>query len=197
MYNLTEEVSRFIMEKNLPKYAILANAIREQIASGAFQAGDRLASENELSEKYGFSRQTVRQALGTLEREGILVRRRGSGTYIARGISSSAKSGTIGVITTYISDYIFPVITRGIEEVLSAHGYRLTLGVTKNRVETERQILQSMLENGVDGLIVEGTKTALPNPNISLYQKLESSNHVGRDAAAKRRFAEAMAQIAR
>ena len=174
MYNLTEEVSRFIMEKNLPKYAILANAIREQIASGAFQAGDRLASENELSEKYGFSRQTVRQALGTLEREGILVRRRGSGTYIARGISSSAKSGTIGVITTYISDYIFPVITRGIEEVLSAHGYRLTLGVTKNRVETERQILQSMLENGVDGLIVEGTKTALPNPNISLYQKLES-----------------------
>ena len=119
MYNLTEEVSRFIMEKNLPKYAILANAIREQIASGAFQAGDRLASENELSEKYGFSRQTVRQALGTLEREGILVRRRGSGTYIARGISSSAKSGTIGVITTYISDYIFPVITRGIEEVLS------------------------------------------------------------------------------
>ena len=30
-----------------------------------------------------------------------------------------------------------------------------------------------------------------------LYQKLESSNHVGRDAAAKRRFAEAMAQIAR
>lgn len=161
-------------EKTEAKYCILANTIRNRILSGEFHMGDRLASENELSAQFGFSRQTVRQALGILEQEGFLVRRRGSGTYIAKGTPTLPKSRTIGVITTYITDYIFPVITRGIEEVLSARGYHLHLGVTKNRVETERQLLQSMLENGVDGLIVEGTKTALPNPNISLYQKLES-----------------------
>lgn len=161
-------------EKAEAKYSILANTIRNRILSGEFRMGDRLASENELSAQFGFSRQTVRQALGILEQEGFVVRRRGSGTYIAKGTPSSQKSRTIGVITTYITDYIFPVITRGIEEVLSSHGYHLHLGVTKNRVETERQLLQSMLENGVDGLIVEGTKTALPNPNIALYQKLES-----------------------
>ncbi len=161
-------------EKTEAKYSILANAIRNRILSGEFHMGDRLASENELSAQFGFSRQTVRQALGILEQEGFVVRRRGSGTYIAKGTPSLQKSRTIGVITTYITDYIFPVITRGIEEVLSSRGYHLHLGVTKNRVETERQLLQSMMENGVDGLIVEGTKTALPNPNIALYQKLES-----------------------
>lgn len=162
------------MEKKEAKYNILASAIREQILNGSLKMGDKLTSENELSEEYGFSRQTVRQALGVLEQEGFLVRRRGSGTYVTKRTPMAQKSRTIGVITTYITDYIFPVIVRGIEEVLSANGYRLTLGVTKNRVETERQILQSMLENGVDGLIVEGTKTALPNPNIALYRKLES-----------------------
>lgn len=162
------------MKRREVKYSVLARAIREQIAAGTYKMGDRLPSENELSEEFNFSRQTVRQALGILEREGYLVRRRGSGTYVAKESPGLKKSRTIGVITTYITDYIFPVITRGIEEVLSYEGYRLTLGVTKNRVETEHQLLQSMLENGVDGLIVEGTKTALPNPNIALYRKLES-----------------------
>ena len=130
------------MEKKEAKYNILASAIREQILNGSLKMGDKLTSENELSEEYGFSRQTVRQALGVLEQEGFLVRRRGSGTYITKRTPMAQKSRTIGVITTYITDYIFPVIVRGIEEVLSANGYRLTLGVTKNRVETERQILQ-------------------------------------------------------
>ena len=50
----------------------------------------------------------------------------------------------------------------------------MSLGVTQNRVETEAQLLRSFIESGVDGLIVEGTKTALPNPNIELYNKLQN-----------------------
>ena len=99
-------------------------------------------SENQLSAAYGFSRQTVRQALGILEQEGVLVRRRGSGTYIAGG-RSTQRTRTIGLIATYITDYIFPAIIRGTEETLSAAGYHLSLGVTQNRVETEAQLLHS------------------------------------------------------
>ena len=161
------------MEKSKAKYSILVNTLREKIVSGAYQPGDKLSSENELSEEFGFSRQTVRQALGILEQEGLLVRRRGSGTYVAKTVSAP-KTCTIGVVATYITDYIFPVIIRGIEEVLSQHHCRLALGVTKNHVDTERQVLQSMIDSGVDGLIIEGTKTALPNPNIPLYRKLEN-----------------------
>lgn len=155
------------------KYQILVENIRREIHEGKYQTGDKLMSENQLSAQYGFSRQTVRQALGILEQEGVLIRRRGSGTYIARG-GQTRKTRTIGVITTYITDYIFPTIVRGIEEELTSSGYHLSLGVTRNRVETEAQLLRSFIESGVDGLIVEGTKTALPNPNIDLYSKLQS-----------------------
>lgn len=158
---------------NSPKYSILADAIRGKIQNGTYRDGDKLPSENELSEQYGYSRQTVRQAFGVLEEEGLLRRERGSGTYVHRKRKQSAKTMTIGVITTYITDYIFPSIIRGIESELSRRGYSLTLGVTKNRVENENKILHSFLEKKVDGIIVEGTKTALPNPNLSLYKQLD------------------------
>jgi GntR family transcriptional regulator of arabinose operon len=40
-------------------------------------------------------------------------------------------------------------------------------------VENESKILRSFIDKKVDGIIVEGTKTALPNPNISLYKQLD------------------------
>jgi GntR family transcriptional regulator of arabinose operon len=156
------------------KYQILADAIMEKIKNGYYQPGDKLSSENELSRQLGYSRQTVRQALSVLERNGILSRQRGSGTYINSHVPKPERTHRIGVITTYITDYIFPSITRGIEDELSKNGYQLTLGVTKNRVENEAKILKSFLESNIDGMIVEGTKTAFPNPNIPLYLQLQN-----------------------
>lgn len=96
------------------KYQILMEHIRKDISEGRYKTGDKLMSENQLSAAYGFSRQTVRQALGILEQEGVLVRRRGSGTYIAGG-RNPQRTRTIGLIATYITDYIFPAIIRGVE----------------------------------------------------------------------------------
>ena len=72
------------------------------------------------------------------------------------GGSTSKK--TIGVITTYISDYIFPSIIRGIERRLNEDNYSLLLASTNNDVAQEKKALEMMLSYGVDGLIVEPTK---------------------------------------
>lgn len=64
-------------------YRQLKEVIREQIASGELQPGDRLPSERELSEQYGISRMTVREALSELVREGVVQRRQGKGTFVA------------------------------------------------------------------------------------------------------------------
>lgn len=155
------------------KYAILCTALRTQIEQGAFLSGDKLPSEKKLSEVHSCSRQTVRQALNVLEHEGLIVRRRGSGTYVAGLRSGEKRTHRIGVITTYITDYIFPFIIRGIEETASKNGYHLVFGATKNRVENEKRLIRTFLADGVDGLIVEGTKSALPNPNLDLYREME------------------------
>lgn len=158
------------------KYVLIANQVRDEICSGKVQPGDRIATELELTRRFSVSRQTVRQAIAQLEQEGYLVQRQGSGTYVADRQKARAgnRTMTIGVLSSYISNYIFPSIIRGIEHELSAKGYSLRLAATENRLDKERVLLQRYLENPVDGLIVEGTKTTLPNPNISLYRELKA-----------------------
>ena len=61
---------------------------------------------------------------------------------------------------------------REIEGVLSQRDCTSTIFATRNQVSNERKILSRLLEQPVDGIIVEATKSALPNPNLDLYQKL-------------------------
>lgn len=156
------------------KYEQLAGKLREQIISGRYAAGDKLPSENELTADENISRQTVRQALSVLEKEGLIRKHRGSGSVVT-GSRRREAAGSIAVITTYIGEYIFPDILRGIERTLARQGWAPTLSATHNRVDQERAILEGLLSNPVDGIIIEGTKTALPNPNIDLFRRLEAA----------------------
>lgn len=67
----------------IPLYYQLENVLREKIASGAFEAGERIPTELELIEQYGVSRITVRQALQALSDEGLIERRQGRGTVVS------------------------------------------------------------------------------------------------------------------
>lgn len=159
-----------------PKREALSDWIRDRILAGAFPIGSRLPSENELAKRFQLSRQTVRQAIGTLVRENLLERRQGSGTYVSRAaLDNRPVTLNIGVITTYLDSYIFPGVIRGIDKVLSHSGYHMQLGITYNKTRNENQVLSSLLESGVDGLIVEPTKSALPNPNQKLYREIAAS----------------------
>ena len=54
----------------------------QQIENGTYAPGDQLPTESELVEAYGVSRVTVRAALAMLVEEGVLVKRRGKGTFV-------------------------------------------------------------------------------------------------------------------
>jgi GntR family transcriptional regulator len=66
----------------LPLYHQLAEQLSEQIRSGAYQPGHKIPSEHELAESHGIGRPTVRQATDSLVQRGLLVRKRGSGTFV-------------------------------------------------------------------------------------------------------------------
>jgi len=68
----------------VPLHHQLTEALREQIASGQYRSGDLLPPETVLASEFGLSRATVRQGIATLVAEGLLSRRRGIGTTIAR-----------------------------------------------------------------------------------------------------------------
>jgi len=73
-----------------PLYLQLAEGLRALIDDGSVRVGEALPSERELSTLTRISRVTVRKALDTLLREGMLSRRRGSGTYVAPRIEQPA-----------------------------------------------------------------------------------------------------------
>jgi GntR family transcriptional regulator len=67
----------------VPFYFQLARLFQEDIVSGSWAPGHRLASEAAICKHFGVARSTVRQALLMLENEGLILREKGRGTFVA------------------------------------------------------------------------------------------------------------------
>lgn len=65
-----------------PLYLQLKNQLLENISAGIYSKGAKIPTENELAKNFSVSRITVRKALQELEREGLLVRHQGKGTFV-------------------------------------------------------------------------------------------------------------------
>lgn len=68
--------------EGIPLYVVLQERIEDLIKAEGLEPGDALPSEAELQKRFGVSRATVRQALATLERRGLLERQQGRGTFL-------------------------------------------------------------------------------------------------------------------
>lgn len=162
---------------NQPKYQMIANELKAKILSEEYKSNTAIPPELQLQKDYQVSRHTIRQAIATLVNEGLLRKEKGSGTYVdskyKQESSKTTAHKTIGVVTTYLSDYIFPSIIRGIEEKLRVAGYSLLLASTNNDYQQEKECIEKMVAQGVDGLIVEPTKSNQYNPNLALYVRLK------------------------
>jgi DNA-binding GntR family transcriptional regulator len=68
----------------VPAYHQLARALKARIDHGDWQPSERLPTEVELSQEYGLSRATVRQALSELARDAYVSREQGKGTFVLK-----------------------------------------------------------------------------------------------------------------
>lgn len=71
-------------EKNTPLHQKVREQLKQRIDRGFWKPGDILPTEPELGEEFGVSPGTVKQALLSLARDGVIVRRAGKGTFVAR-----------------------------------------------------------------------------------------------------------------
>lgn len=67
----------------IPLYHQLAELLQQDIDSGKYQPGDKIPSETALAATFDIGRPTVRQAIDSLVRKHVLIRRRGAGTFVA------------------------------------------------------------------------------------------------------------------
>lgn len=160
-------------ENGKPKYFTLMEELKEEIISGRIQPGEKLPSENQFTVQYSLSRHTVRKALSLLEQEGYIEACHGKGTFCSEKMRHMKKSRNIAVVTTYISDYIFPRLIQGMDNVLSEQGYSIILKNTGNSRQKEAKCLEELFQKDIDGLIIEPSKSQLSCRHPGLYENLE------------------------
>lgn len=155
------------------KYMSLMEELKSKILSGEIRPGAKLPSENELAQEYEISRHTVRKALAILVTDGYITTKHGKGTFCSDRMAHRKNSKNIAVVTTYISDYIFPRLIQGMDRVLTEQGYSIMLKNTGNSRQKEAQCLEDILTKDVDGLIIEPSKSQILCRNMPLYEQLD------------------------
>ncbi len=90
---MSEDLMRIFSPERLtaggsgPLYVKLRRTLEDAVRAGTLKHGDALPPERDIAEFAAVSRVTVRKAIDDLVTEGVLVRRHGSGTFVARPVS--------------------------------------------------------------------------------------------------------------
>lgn len=138
-----------------PKYRQIVESLRANISAGHYRDGARLPSEAELVRRFGVSRMTVVKAMQQLQQEGLLVRRTGSGTYLAGG--SATQNLVFGLIIPELGDTeIFEPICKGMAQSPDIQGHSLSWGHSltgsANREEVAERLCQQYIDQKVSGV---------------------------------------------
>lgn len=160
------------MKEAETKHEVIERYYMNLVEENKVSAGEQLPSENEIASIFNVSRHTVRQALNYLAQEGWIYKERGKGRFFANRKNNEQKKN-VAVLTTYISDYIFPRIISGIEEELRKKGYNLLLFSSNNDIEAEKLCFENIINQDISGLIVEPAQSSINNLHHESIVKLE------------------------
>lgn len=132
--------------------ARVANSLREELRH-EYIVGRQLPSEPDLAAQFGVSRGTVRQALAVLEREGVIIRRQGAGTYVHYISRAQTRA-------EYAYEFTDLLRSAGFEP-------RIRLDLFTYEPLSEEEAVRLDLEPGSKALVVR--KTFLANETPAIY----------------------------
>lgn len=170
------------MNEKIGKQTQVYNWLRNYIEENRFSVSNKLPSENALSRRMGVSRDTVRSATNTLEREGLIYRIQGSGSFIRKEVAVSIKeklpgmARKIGVILQGQDPYANKDLIKGIRSVLDENTTDLRIYFTNNRFSNERACLDEVMHSNFDGFIIDGVMASILNPNLDCYRSILGKN---------------------
>lgn len=154
------------------KTGAFRNRIFREILHGNYSPGDRLPTERDIARDCGISRITVRRAYAELEENGILERRRGSGTYVAASRGANGNSGKLIALLISVGDPFTLEFIRAMEKEVSGAGGLLALRLTDDSPELEENIAIDLVGNGVNNLVVWPSGRAFRSDTFSRLRLL-------------------------
>ena len=139
------------------KTAQLFRKLKDEIQTGQYAKSRAFPSEVALSRRFGVSRSLMTNVVRELEREGLVLRRQGSGTFVINH-PSSRRVGLI-VPGVAVTDFFKPVVSE-INRLAREAGYELRFGevwsdVREERIAQVRELAAEFIKGGFAGVIYE------------------------------------------
>jgi GntR family transcriptional regulator, arabinose operon transcriptional repressor len=141
--------------KQAPMHRVIYDTLLAEIQQGQYRSGDRLPSELELCKRFHSSRITVAKAINSLQHEGLVVRRAGSGSYVQ--LAAPVTSYQFGLLIPELgSTEIFEPICQGIMQSPQAKSHSLIWGHTSHKTcskeEAALSLCRQFIEQKVSGV---------------------------------------------
>ncbi|WP_437422048.1 FadR/GntR family transcriptional regulator [Stutzerimonas chloritidismutans] len=121
----------------------MADQIRAGIEGGLYAEGSRLPSERDLAQRLRVSRPAVREAIGALQNEGMVVTRHGSGTYVADTVIRAQRGSELATNELLAEADFSPVSTLEVRKLIEPAIARLAARRAQ-RDELAERYLESM-----------------------------------------------------
>lgn len=150
---------RSLRSDTRPLYIRAVDALYELLEDGAYQPGQPLPAEPELAAQLGVSRSTVREALSYLEKDGLIVRKQGVGTFVAP--RSAQVSGGLERLASFrsvaeLAGVKVEIVTRTVSPAPADAAAAAALGVPEGSELIRVQIIAAIAGRRVaylDGMI--------------------------------------------
>ena len=139
------------------KFEHVRDALLEEIKKGVYERSLKLPSESELIERFGVARETVRKAISDLVRKGLVMRRKGAGSFITK--QGQRRSGLIGLLVPDASSArIFKDFVSEISRLARRNGYEVVVrdmnagSIAETKVRVRRMARELVVQN-VEGVV--------------------------------------------
>ena len=147
---------------DVPRHRAIYEELLGEIRSGVYKAGERLPSEAILCERFQASRITVAKAIQTLQRDHLVNRRPGSGTYIQQPVSNTSSLQFGLLIPDLGTTEIFEPICQGIMRSPAASSHSLTWGHSpaqhEDHEKAAERLCRQYIDQKVDGVFFAPTE---------------------------------------
>jgi GntR family transcriptional regulator of arabinose operon len=160
-----------VSKPEMPRHRLIYEELLAEIQSGMYKPGERLPSEAVLCERFQASRITVAKAFQSLQRDHLVTRRPGSGTYVEEPIRQDALQFGLLIPDLGTTD-IFEPICQGIMRSPAAKSHSLTWGNSNGQerdpMRAAEQLCQQYISQKVAGVFFAPTE---------FLERREETNH--------------------
>lgn len=158
-------------ETGLPKHERLRKHFVNELLSGRLKPGQAIPTEQQLVETLGVARTTIRQAMSSLENDGLIRRTRGRGTFVEDDVRKKLQRGQniFALVVPETRGGFFPSLLYGFEEAASEVEHQMLVCRTDDNVDRQASIILQLLDKEVGGVALMPTAPT-PTPEFHIRQ---------------------------